>query len=439
MARQGRLFTLVLLGVLGAVVPAHAQGTDGGTLTGLIDRLFDPPVPYNPLNEPLLAQAEYLRRQQDSREGMAIGLSSALASFPLGASSAGFAYVVDPKLGDRTLKAVSFGSVFVERAHTNGRGVLNLGASFQTASFDVLQGVDLRDEGFPLRSQLGTYTSDGSGVGDAYRATFEMDSRIFVFSGSYGLTDRLDLGWAVPVASVSARGQIFRDYNGAKDWDANLFIGGVFVRDLYPNKVGTLTEFDQSVSASGIGDVVVRAKFAFGPIARQSALLSAELRLPTGDEANLLGTGKTTLRVVAGASKSLGAGSVNVNGGYSLGGLADEINLAVGAEVGVLARKQLTLAFDLITQTLRDTVTSTENLVSFNQLGTNDAGERRIVVSYGFWNRGTTTLARAAAGAKYAIRNNLLLTGSVLFRLNDNGYQPGVVPLIGLEHTWSGQ
>jgi hypothetical protein len=142
---------------------------------------------------------------------------------------------------------------------------------------------------------------------------------------------------------------------------------------------------------------------------------------------------------VAGATKSLGAGSLNVNGGYSLGGLTDEINLAVGAEVAVLERKQLTLAFDVITQTLRDTVTSTENLVSFDQLGTNDAGERRIIVSYGFWNRGTTTLARAAAGAKYAIRNNLLLTGSVLFRLNDNGYQPSVVPLIGLEHTWSGQ
>jgi hypothetical protein len=422
-----------------AAMPARAQGGSGGTVAGLIDTLFIAPRPFNPANDPLLSESEYQRRQTDSRDGVTIGLGTALASFPLGASSAGFAYVSDPKTGDRTLKAVSFGSVYTERALTNGRGVLNLGVSFQVASFDTLQGVDLRDGGFPIQSQLGTYTSDGSNVGDAWRATLDIDSRIFVFSGSYGVTDRFDLGWAVPVASIKARGQILRDYNGGKEWDLNLFVNGVFIRDLYPGKIGTVAQFDDTAEATGIGDVVVRGKFGFGAIARQSAMVSAELRLPTGDEDNLLGTGKTSMKLIAGGSKHLGAGSLNINGGYTVGGLTDEFNVSAGGEVALLARKQLTLSFDFISQTLRDTVSANEQLISFNQLGTNEGGERRIIVSYGFWNRGSTTLTRAAAGAKYAIKNNWLVTASVLFRLNDNGYQPKVVPLVGLEHTWSGR
>jgi hypothetical protein len=168
-------------------------------------------------------------------------------------------------------------------------------------------------------------------------------------------------------------------------------------------------------------------------------MVAAEVRLPTGDEDNLLGTGKTSARVVAGLSTRGSTGSVSVNGGYTFGGLTDEFNVAAGAEVALLAQKQLTVSFDVISQTLRDTVVDPEQLVSHDAMGFVNAPPnepRRVIVSYGFWSRGSTTLLRAAAGAKYHLGNNFLLTGSVMFRLNDQGYQAKVVPFIGLERTW---
>ena len=413
--------------------PASAQSIPNvprsTNVSDLISKVFFPEeliVPDSP-SIPRTPEA-YAQQRQDSLDGIAIGIGTALASFPLGASSAGFTYIADAKTGDRVLKTASFGPLFVERAATNGRGVMNLGVNFQVSSFDRLQGVDLTDVGFPTYSQLGTYT-DGSGVGDTFHARLDVNSRIFVFSGSYGVTDQFDIGWAVPIASIEAHAQFIRDYNGGKDWDNDW----PNIRAFYPGKVGQQIWIDETINASGLGDIVVRGKYAFGAALRQRALVAAELRLPTGDEENLLGTGKTSLRLIAGGSAGTGVASLNVNGGYTVGGLTDEINFAAGTEVALLARKQLTMTFDVITQTLRDTVTSITEEVPFDML----FPDRRVIVSYRFWDRGSTTLARAAIGGKYAIANNWLLTGSVLFRLNDSGYQAKVVPFVGIERTIS--
>jgi hypothetical protein len=412
------------------------------SVSTLINALFEPSMPFNPNNEPLLSPDEYFRRQQDSKEGISIGIGTALASFPLGASSAGFAYSVDPATGAPQLKSVSFGGMYVDRAVTNGRGVLNLGGSYQHAAYDTLQGVDLKKDGFPVQSQLGVYVipdltpsatlPEPADVGDAWRATLDIKSDIFVFSGSYGLTNSLDIGWAIPFASLDVTGRLMRDYDAARDYDAF-----PTVPPLYPNRAGTLVQAEGATSASGVGDILVRGKYAFGTATRQIGFVIGELRLPTGDEENLLGAGKTSFRFLGGATKQFGSGSVNVNAGYTGGGLTDEINFAAGTEFGLLPRKQLTVSADFISQTLRDTVTSFDEFVSFDQTspGPTVPLSRRVQVSYGFWNRGTTTLTRAAVGAKYHVGGNVLLTGSALFRLNDNGYQPKLVGLFGLEYT----
>lgn len=431
--RRRHFVSLLAMLVSGLIAPsAHAQFPTlpaSPNISHLIGKVFFPaelivpPVDSTP-------QETYAQQRRDSLDGIAVGLGTALASFPLGASSAGFTYVTDPNTGDRTLKTLSFGPQFLERATTNGRGVFNLGVNFQASSYDTLQGIDLEDEGFPTYSQLGTF-ADGSGVGDVFHSRLKVNSRIAVFSGSYGFTDRFDFGWAVPVASVEAHAEFVRDYNGGKDFD-NDRPGGP-IRSFYPNKVGQQTWIDETISASGIGDVVVRAKFGLGPASSQRALVAGEVRLPTGDDENMLGTGKTSFRLITGGSAMAGPAAFNVNAGYTFGGLTDEINIAAGTELALLPRKQLTVTLDVIGQTLRDTVTTINDTVVFNQFVT----DRRVIVSYRFWGRGSTTLARAAIGAKYAIANNWLLTASALFRLNDNGYQARIVPFVGLERTWS--
>src|SRR6185312_9478122 len=68
-----------------------------------------------------------------------------LASVPIATSSSGFAYRLDPELGTMNRVSDSFGTFFVERASTSGRGRVSFGASGSAANYDQLDGLDLRD------------------------------------------------------------------------------------------------------------------------------------------------------------------------------------------------------------------------------------------------------------------------------------------------------
>ena len=61
-------------------------------------------------------------------------MAAQLATIPLGSSSGGFSYTFDPALGTFSRESSTFGSAFVERALTAGRGRLTLERSHQVGS-----------------------------------------------------------------------------------------------------------------------------------------------------------------------------------------------------------------------------------------------------------------------------------------------------------------
>jgi hypothetical protein len=191
--------------------PAAAQAVPPKVVTALVDSLL-----VRVVLDDGLSNAEFEERQRLTRDTIAGGIVTALANYPLGASSAGLVYVSQPG-ADPVLKSTSFGPFFVERSMTNGRGNLNLGVSTSRRRSTSSRASILKNAGFPNQSATGVY-ADGSGVGDACFAKLDVKSR-FVFSGSHGATDALDIGWAVPVASLSVRGQLLREYDAGKDYD----------------------------------------------------------------------------------------------------------------------------------------------------------------------------------------------------------------------------
>jgi hypothetical protein len=50
--------------------------------------------------------------------------------------------------------------------------------------------------------------------------------------------------------------------------------------------------------------------------------------------------------------------------------------------------------------------------------------------------KGTFDVISGAAGAKVELFHRLLLTGNVLFQLNNNGLRAKVVPIAGLSYTF---
>src|SRR5262249_18301610 len=75
--------------------------------------------------------------------------------------------------------------------------------------------------------------------------------------------------------------------------------------------------FEDSGNATGVGDVVLRGKFRLVGGSGGGLALAADVRLPTGEERDLLGTGATQVRGSLIGSVRLGNFSPHVNGGYT--------------------------------------------------------------------------------------------------------------------------
>ena len=168
-----------------------------------------------------------------------------------------------------------------------------------------------------------------------------------------------------------------------------------------------------------------------------------DLRLPTGDKDNLLGTGEIGAKLQLLASQRVGS-FINVygSGGYTFNALSDQVNYGAAIDFVLLPRKQLTVSVDFLGDTLRNSVstfatspayTPTENVVP----GFEFRGVRRTSFDRYFFENGNVTLLRTGIGLKYHVGGDVVLTGSVLVPLNDQGFRSSVTPFVGIEKTWA--
>ena len=98
-----------------------------------------------------------------------------------------------------------------------------------------------------------------------------------------GLTDRFDVGFAVPILRSRVQGS-----NEFVDFQV-LPGGGI---DIF-ERAGRFESVDGR--STGIGDILARVKYAFWQEGDTSLAVGGELRLPTGNLENLRGTGETGL------------------------------------------------------------------------------------------------------------------------------------------------
>ena len=213
----------------------------------------------------------------------------------------------------------NFGPFFVERSLTSGllRGSLSM--SYQSVSFDTIDGRSLKD---------GTLVATASRLrGDAQpfdveAVTLEIHTNTMTLVGNLGVTDRLDVSGALPFVTLSLDGRRVDTYRGTN-----------------------FVQATASASASGPGDSLIRAKYNVVRGVRSGLAIGGEARLPTGNAQNLLGTGEASIkpRVIA----SLERDRIGVHGdfGYSVGGLSDE--LQYGAAITVRGTRRSTLVGEI--------------------------------------------------------------------------------------------
>jgi hypothetical protein len=358
-----------------------------------------------------------------------------LVSVPLPSPAGGFTFQFDPSLGVFRRTTESFGPILAERADTIGARHLSFGFAHQRFTYDTVEGLDLRN--IPA-----VFTHDNAALlggredvvvtKNAIGATVNQ-STMFVM---VGVTDTMDVSLAVPIvrnhlqvvseATIHRLGttnpltHFFRQANG---------------------EVGEQRIFTAVGDASGVGDTLIRVK---GTVmrGRASALaVGCNVRLPTGDEMNLLGSGAAGLQPFGIWSGTYGKVSPHVNVSYHLNGSSvlagnpatgesahfpDQVAYALGSELAVNPR--LTLAFDLLgTYTIDAQRLQPQTFYALDG--------RSTFPNIGFV-RTSFNAVNGAIGMKADLIERLLLQFNLLFKANEPGLRDKVTPLVGLEYTF---
>jgi hypothetical protein len=360
-----------------------------------------------------------------------VALTSQLAAVPLPSPASGFTYEFDSDLGVFQRTSQSFGPILAERAETIGGGRFTFGFTFQNFSFDTIEGLDI--DNIPA-----VFTHDSAelrgGREDVVSTVNSVDARVNQFTAfiSYGLTDRLDLSLAIPVVStdltVISAATVRRI--GTVDRDIHFF------RDI-EDQIGDRRTFTAFGSSSGIGDLTLRLKARMSG----STAFGLDVRVPTGDEENLLGVGAAGIRPFVVLSRSSRAFSPHINAGYLWNGssilagnpatgeaadLPDQVTYVVGADFGVSQR--FTFVLDVIGTYLLDAPRL--NQTTFHAL---DGRTTLPTVSF---TTESYNLLSGAVGFKLNVVESLLVDVNLLFNLDNNGLRDKITPLVGFEYAF---
>jgi hypothetical protein len=242
----------------------------------------------------------------DSKEAL-VNLSNIIASSigVISFNSSVTAFSFDIEEGVAVQSQQSLGPLLAERASTVGKGRINIGASYTSVRYNRLNGTRLnnlelslahdREFGVPFEDDIVLLSID-----------LELDQQILAFTGTYGVSDNLDVGLVIPLVNVDGSARSVATIFSELDPTPHLFGGAV--NPIASNKA----------SATGIGDIQVRAKWVV-PSSTESQVNAAVLlqaTLATGDEKDLLGSGSSAFYLGGVVSAELGKINPHINIGY---------------------------------------------------------------------------------------------------------------------------
>ncbi len=351
----------------------------------------------------------------------AIGRS--VANTPISATSSGATFSLVGGLPVRT--STSPGPIFGERAQTLGRRRFYIGANVTGLSFTTLNGapVDNLLINFAHQDVGAPGEGDPEFENDVIQLRLKLDMNITVMSvfATWGVTDFLDVGIAIPVVRTTI--------NGVSEAQILPF-GNTAIHRFGGTPTDPILRAAASASgtSTGIGDIVGRVKVNLGQSHTIGAAILTDVRFATGDDANLLGSGSSSVRAMAVGSAQFGNFAPHVNVGY----LARSGKLETDAVVGTVGFDNLmapwaTVAADIISewQVGNNPITLPSDIVFV-------APFQRRIPSISVPNR-TQNTVNAALGLKFNVRGGTVLVINGIAPLRKAGLQPDFIWTFGLE------
>ena len=282
---------------------------------------------------------------------------------------------------------------------------------------------------------------------------------------------------------MTATGMGKRSADNPNCWCAGTFNPGALIVNS-PNSVSNFQEptiGQSSLAKTGFGDLLLRAKGTVVQTSNVAVAVGADLRLPTGDAQNYLGTGTTSIKPFVAVSfytppahgivfaphfnlgyqysgKSVLGGqlqptnltapvsdptnpaatSVNYQGApltATKGYLPDVFSWAVGSEIAFGRRN--TVILDILSNDI-GWVHGVPNLITSPAEGFSPVSPYASTPLTGLTQNGTTSYSQynGAFGYKARLIGNLVFTFNALVRLDNNGLTARFTPLYGLGYTF---
>jgi hypothetical protein len=337
-----------------------------------------------------------------TRQTLSNALLASIATVPVSSSSSGFSYRLNPAIGTVERASQTFGPFYVERALTTGAGQASIGFNLQYARYTSLDGNDLRDGSFVT---VANQFRDEPTPFDTETLTLDVQTKTAMFLANVGVSDRVDLGAAVPLIRLDISGSRVNDYRGT-----------------------ALLQARATAETTGLGDIAVRTKVRLTPDGPGAIAAGVEARLPTGREEDLLGSGKLALRFTGLASYEAGISSVYGNFTVGTGGIGRE--LAYSGAVAIAATPRVTVVGELLARQIDgleriDAVSAPHpRIAGVDTIRLIPTGDKELT-------------AFGVAGIKWNVGGTWLLHAHVLMPLMQHGLTSEFTPTIALEHTFA--
>ena len=367
-------------------------------------------------------------------------IASNISSFPL--SSTIPAITFDFSSGIPVPVTGSLGPVFSETGETIGKGRIGIGFNYSYLNLSRFRGLPTEDMRFTFTHQDVNRDTVIGGNNPAENDLIDLtmgmnvNTSIFAVYATVGVTSDLDVGIAIPVINVSLNGTataVINSYTYARLGEALHFFGGDSVNPVLETKV------PYDASASGLGDIALRFKYAFLHQNGFDGAALADIRLPTGNADNFLGTGKTNVRLIGILSRKFQDFTAHLNLGYekrSADFQSDRIDFTLGFDNKVMS--SLTFALDILgtvdinadkaiklfpgTRTIVDQVVQGGTVIGQNL--------RQVPLS-NIPDRNNDDTYSLSTGFKYAPSDHSIILANILVPLSDGGLRASVIPTVG--------
>ena len=324
-----------------------------------------------------------------------------LATFPITTAAGGFSYRFDPALG--TLQRVSqgFGPFLLDRASTVGGGHGSVSLTYRSSVFSTLDGRNLRGGAFVTSANK---FRDEPEAFDVDRLTLDMRTDTVTFLATYGITNRIDVGVAVPFVRLVIDGERSNTYRGS-----------------------TRVQAQGRAESVGLADLPIRSKILLFDAVPARLSAAFDVQLPTGDPDNLRGSGQTSLKSAVLASVGSGDIELHLNAGLITGGLARQT--FGGASVTASVGSALTISGEALMRHVAgpggiQEVTEPHPLFA-------GVDTTRLLPAYD----GTVT-ATLVAGVRWNVATTWLLNVYTLVPLTDTGLNSRPTPAFSIDYSF---